>query len=181
MHKKVLAVYVFFVTLLFGIGIYFASNAPLILFQLPSANIEEFKSKGYVYVYKVVDGDTIKVFDGHSTNTVRLLGINTPEVKSGVTKEQCYGPEASAYSKSILTHKFVRLETDISQPDRDKYNRLLRYVYLPDGTFINDILVKEGYARVFDKYPASKTPELTISQNLAKVHAAGMWRSCNYK
>ena len=93
-----------------------------------------------VRVAKVVDGDTIKLENG---KTVRYIGIDTPETKDPRKEVQCFGEEASAYNQDLVEGKVVALEADVA--DKDRYDRLLRYVWLEDE-MINKKLVAEGYA-----------------------------------
>src|ERR1700712_372635 len=86
-----------------------------------------------------VDGDTIVVNMNGSVETIRFIGIDTPETHKPNTPVQCYGPEAAAHTKDVIS-KFgkVRLQADPMDTNRDRYGRLLRYVYLPDGTLLDE-------------------------------------------
>jgi micrococcal nuclease len=97
-------------------------------------------------VAEVVDGDTVKVRMNGAVETLRLIGINTPEVVDPRTAVQCFGREASARAKELLSGKRVRIEQDPSQDSRDRYGRLLAYVWLEDGTFFNQQMIAEGFA-----------------------------------
>lgn len=97
-------------------------------------------------VTKVVDGDTIDVEINGEVKRLRLIGINTPETVDPRTKVECFGREASSKAKELLEGGFVSLESDESQGERDKYGRLLRYVFLPDGTNYNQFMISQGYA-----------------------------------
>lgn len=131
-------------------------------------------------VIRVVDGDTIIVALNRKPETIRLLGINTPETVAPNKPVQCYGPEASERTKELLTNQIVRLETDPSQDNRDKYNRLLRYVFLENEN-INETLVREGYAR---EYTFNKKnlylyqTEFRDAQKIAKKNKLGLWNAC---
>lgn len=129
---------------------------------------------GLIRVVKVVDGDTIEIDNGEH---VRYVGINTPETVDPRRAPQCFGKEASDYNKQLLSDGFVRLERDIS--DKDKYGRLLRYVYASDGTFINLALVRNGYAQV-STYPPDIThaKEFTSAQAQARAEGLGLWSAC---
>jgi len=95
-------------------------------------------------VIRVVDGDTLRLsIDGVSV-PVRLLGIDTPETVHPFKPVEPYGPEASAELKRLVVDGVVYLELDIRQ--RDKYNRLLAYVFNPEGTFVNLAMVEAGLA-----------------------------------
>lgn len=97
-------------------------------------------------VVKVIDGDTITVEKSGANETLRLIGINTPETVDPRKPVECFGQEASNKAKELLSDKQVRLEADPSQGERDKYGRLLRYVFLADGTFYNKVMIQQGYA-----------------------------------
>ena len=106
------------------------------------------------HVTRVVDGDTIKVRSRGFEDTVRLIGIDTPETRDPSEPVQCFGPEASARARRLLPPgRSVRLVTDDTQDTRDRYGRLLAYVYTP-GTSgptgsVNHRMVRGGYARVY--------------------------------
>lgn len=131
-----------------------------------------------VLVTKVVDGDTIKLENG---NTVRLIGIDTPETKDPRRPVGCFGKEASNKMKSLVEDNEVILQKDVSETD--KYKRLLRYVYLPleDGgvLFVNDYMVREGYAKVLTYPPDVKFNEqLREAEVQAREGGRGLWGRC---
>lgn len=101
---------------------------------------------GTFTVARVVDGDTIVVKTAAGLEKVRLIGINTPETVDRRKPVECFGKEASRRTHELLDGHDVRLEADRQAGDRDKYGRLLRYVYLSDGTDVNELLVREGFA-----------------------------------
>jgi micrococcal nuclease len=110
-------------------------------------------------VTRVVDGDTIHVRVGARDETVRYIGIDTPETHHPTKPVQCFGVRASAFNERLVAHERVRLVRDAEQ--RDRYGRLLAYVYRArDGLFVNAELARRGYART-----------LTIAPNVG--HAAG--------
>ena len=127
-------------------------------------------------VVAVHDGDTITVkFEGR-TEKVRLVGIDSPELKD---ERQAYRDEAYAardYSRLRLGGEQVTLETDARQGDRDKYSRLLRYVILDDGTNVNEEFVRKGYARVYDKFQFTLKPRFKAAEAEAKREKLGVWR-----
>ncbi len=129
---------------------------------------------GSFRVARVIDGDTIELEGGAR---VRFIGVDTPEVVDSRKAVQCFGPEASAYTKSLLADGIVFLKNDIS--DTDTYGRLLRYVYLPDGTFVNLKLVADGYAYA-STYPpdVAHAKEFAAAQNAARAESRGLWESC---
>ncbi|MBI5019071.1 thermonuclease family protein [Candidatus Gottesmanbacteria bacterium] len=139
----------------------------------PSATPVARHGGEFVTVVSVVDGDTIKIEGGE---VVRYIGINTPETVAPGKSVECFGKEASAKNKELVQGKVVELTRDVSQ--RDRYGRLLRYVWLGD-TMINEILVREGYAQV-STYPpdVAKTDVLLEAQRQAREEEKGLWRIC---
>ena len=133
---------------------------------------------GFYYVSYVYDGDTVEVDMNGTAEKVRMIGVDTPETHKPNTPVQCYGPEASDYSKAHLTHKNIRLESDEINQDRDKYGRLLRYIYLQDDTLWNAELVKLGYGRALTAFPFTKVTEFEAYEKEAKESSRGLWASC---
>lgn len=133
-------------------------------------------------VTNVVDGDTIDVAASSEEVRVRLLGINTPESVDPRRPVECFSKEASAYAKELLFGNTVRLETDPTQDDRDRYGRLLRHVFLEDGTHVNLKLVAEGYAHEYTYQRAGRYQEiLRDAERTARVAQKGLWgpETCN--
>jgi micrococcal nuclease len=97
-------------------------------------------------VIKIVDGDTIDVLIENQEVRIRLLGINSPESVDPRRPVECFGKEASLYLKKLLENQVVTLVSDKNKPDQDEFGRLLRYVYRSDGLFINEAMIKNGYA-----------------------------------
>lgn len=106
-----------------------------------------FKNKfNFVELIRVVDGDTIEVKIGEKVESVRLIGIDAPEMNEE-TKERAI--ESKQYLENLLKNQKIYLENDETQDDRDVYNRLLRYVYLRDRTLINKKMIEAGMAKEF--------------------------------
>ena len=127
-------------------------------------------------VIKVDDGDTIVVRIGSRTDTIRLLGIDTPETHHPTKPVGCYGPEASDFTTARLTGKTVRLEDDVEP--RDIYDRRLAYVYL-DGHRFNDELLQKGYARLLVIPPNGAHSRTMLAEELAAKRAGvGLWGAC---
>ncbi|MFZ4515288.1 MAG: thermonuclease family protein [Acidimicrobiia bacterium] len=130
-------------------------------------------------VTRVVDGDTIKVRIGSTDATVRLIGIDTPETVDPRRPVQCFGKEASAHTSALLPKgTAVQLVADVES--RDKYQRLLRYVYRSsDGLFVNDALVRDGYARVYTYPPnVAHAKEFVAAEREARASQRGLWSAC---
>ena len=142
------------------------------------------REPGAATVVEVVDGDTVRVrFDGagssRPTESVRLIGIDTPETHGPGGLRECFGAEASARTAALLPPDTeVRLERDVEA--RDRYARLLAYVYRkPDGLFVNLALARDGFAA-----PLSVPPNIA---HVAAFRAAaadareadrGLWGRC---
>ena len=129
---------------------------------------------GFVLVKTAVDGDTLELADG---SRVRYIGVDTPETVHPKKPVQCFGKEASAFNHALVDGKPVRLVKDISETD--KYGRLLRYIYLQDGTFVNLALVEGGYAKVVTYPPdVAHTAEFQAAMAGAREAGRGLWSSC---
>jgi micrococcal nuclease len=127
-------------------------------------------------VVKAIDGDTVEVRIGARTDTVRFLGIDTPETHHPTKPVQCFGPEAAAYTKAHLLGRTVRLEDDVEP--RDIYGRRLSYVYL-DGHRFNDELIQKGYARLLVIPPNGSHARTMLAEELeAKRNGIGLWGAC---
>jgi len=127
-------------------------------------------------VVRVLDGDTMIVARGRSRETIRFLGVDTPETHHPRKPVQCYGPEAAAYTQRRLTGRTVRLEDDIEQ--RDVYGRRLAYVYV-DGHRFEDELLTKGYARLLVIEPNHAHARVMLEEELAAKRAhRGLWGEC---
>lgn len=135
-----------------------------------------------VPVTEVIDGDTFKVLIDGKSETVRLIAVDTPELSHPQKPVQCFADEAKKYLVSMIQGKNIKLENEPKDNDRDRYGRLLRYVYLEDGTNINNALVKNGYAFEQTYVEGYKYQELfKTSQKEAEGKKAGLWNpnTCN--
>ena len=133
---------------------------------------------GAASVVRVVDGDTVAVRLGRREETVRLIGIDTPETVDPRSPVECFGEEASARTKALLpAGTGVRLVADVEA--RDRYDRLLAYVYRDDGTFVNLALVEDGYASVLTYPPnVAHQSEFTAAAARARDEGRGLWSAC---
>lgn len=130
-------------------------------------------------VTKVVDGDTVNVMVNGQEETVRMLLIDTPETVHPTKPVQPYGSEASHFVKELLNGQTIQLEMDIGE--RDKYGRLLAYVYVNDQ-MVNKLLLKKGLARVAYVFePNTKyVDDFYEIQKQARQQAIGIWSMENY-
>jgi micrococcal nuclease len=134
---------------------------------------ENFENMERAVVQRVVDGDTIVISGGER---VRMIGINTPESVEEAGEVEYFGKEASKYTEEKLEGKTIYMEKDVS--DRDDYGRLLRYIYLEDGTLYNEKIVKEGYAYAGTYPPDVKYNEiLQAAEKYARNNNLGLWYS----
>lgn len=121
-------------------------------------------------VIKVVDGDTIELENGER---VRYIGIDTPETKHPSKPVEYYGKEAAEANAELVEGKQVRLEFDVQE--RDKYGRLLAYVYV-DTIFVNAWLLEQGYAQILTIPPNVKYQEKFLElQKRAREEGKGLW------
>lgn len=133
---------------------------------------------GYYRVTHVYDGDTISVDMDGSLEKVRLIGVDTPETHDPDVDPQCYGQEATDYTKELLDGETVRLESDSTNSNRDRYERLLRYVYNEDGRLINQGLIEQGYAFAYTRFPFIKKDDFVAVEEVARTTGKGLWSAC---
>lgn len=127
-------------------------------------------------VVKVIDGDTISVDIDEKIETIRLIGIDSPESVDPRKPVQCFGKEASDKARQILIGKKVSLEYDPTQGDKDKYKRLLRYVFLEDGQNFNKLMIEEGFAYEYTYDAQYKYhTEFKAAEKKAREEKRGLW------
>jgi len=142
----------------------------------PQGEIKQ-PSRDMYKVVNVVDGDTLDVDLNGKTERLRLIGIDTPETVDPRKEVQCFGTEASNKAKVVLGGKIVSLEADNTQGERDKYQRLLRYVYLEDGTSFNKLMIAEGYAHeyTYQSNPYKYQAAFKEAEKQARENKKGLW------
>ena len=119
---------------------------------------------------RVIDGDTV-LLDGNET--VRLIGVDTPETKDPRKPVQYFGQEAYEFTKSLAEGKRVKLEFD--QDRVDKYGRTLAYVYLEEGTFVNAEIIKQGYGFAYTQFPFKYLEQFRQYEREARENERGLW------
>lgn len=139
----------------------------------------ERNQPGLYSVSRFVDGDTIAVNMNGKVEKVRFIGVDTPETHKPNTPVQCYGPAAAAFTKNLIGQQKVRLASDPQSTDRDRYNRLLRYVYLSDGRLVNEELIKNGYGFYYPYFPFTKADQFSQDQAVARTANKGLWGNCS--
>lgn len=126
-------------------------------------------------VEKVVDGDTIKVRIGGKTETVRLVGINAPESVDPRKTVECFGREAAARLTELVADRQVTLQVDDTQADRDRYGRLLRFVFVEDQD-VGLQLLQEGYVlEALYGRPHVYHDAYVAAQQVAETEGRGLW------
>jgi len=120
-------------------------------------------------VLEITDGDTIKIDYNGTTEKVRLIGIDTPETN------ECFNVEATNKLKSLIENHNVEIEADPTQGERDKYDRLLLFIWL-DGELVNKTMISEGYAHEYTyNLPYKYQKEFKDTQKEAQNTKRGLW------
>ncbi|HEU4402072.1 MAG TPA: thermonuclease family protein [Candidatus Polarisedimenticolia bacterium] len=147
----------------------FAATLVLSLLAFPAVGEE----RGLVL--RTVDGDTLVVRIDGRAEKVRLIGVNAPESVDPRRPVQYFGEEASAFTRRLTDGKRVVLEGDPGHEDRDQYGRLLRYVFLEDGTLLNAEIIRQGYGQVYGRFPFSRMKQFRAYERQARQKRLGLW------
>ena len=129
-------------------------------------------------VVTVIDGDTIVARIGGKDETVRIIGMDSPETHKPDTPVECFATEATTAAKQLLPKgSRVTLQADPTQDGRDRFGRLLAHVLLADGTLFAEKMIRDGYAvhYVYDRVPSIYADRLSAAQEAAKAAGAGLW------
>jgi micrococcal nuclease len=145
---------------------------------IQSETQEDFRTYN---VIRVVDGDTFMIDYNGVDEKVRLIGIDAPESKDPHSPKECFSQEASEYLSNLIDQKQVRITGDLTQADRDRYGRLLRYAWV-DEVFINENLIQEGYAFEYTyNTPYSYQKTFQRAEKIAREEKKGLWGEvCDY-
>ncbi len=148
------------------------TSAPSANEEVPitESNVEIQADPEIAFLVSIIDGDTLTVQFGSGGNTekVRLLGINAPE------NNECFGNEASRALEELLTDIDLLLTGDIK--DRDQFDRMLRYIWLENGTFVNEVLVAGGFAIAHGTSPNTlHSNRLNKAEQSAQQSGIGLW------
>lgn len=145
-------------------------QAATILSSHTTSDPEEYK------VARVIDGDTIVVSINGQESKIRLIGLDTPETVDPQKSVECFGKKASDKATELLNGQTVRIETDPSQELYDKYGRLLAYVFLPDGTNMNEKMISEGYGYEYTyDVPYRYQTDFKAAELSARTKKVGLW------
>jgi micrococcal nuclease len=148
----------------------FLISALILFFLLSTSHAEIYKVK------RVIDGDTLLLINGER---VRLIGVDTPETKHPQKPVQYFGREAYLFTKQMVDGKEARFEFE--RQKRDRYGRLLAYVYLLDGTFLNAEIIKQGYGFAYTRFPFKYMEEFRRYEREAKENRRGLWGQSDQK
>ena len=136
-------------------------------------------ARGPYTVDRVVDGDTVRIMVNGVSESVRLIGINTPETVDPDRPVECYGPEASYRAHELLDGRKVWLESDTSQGERDAYGRLLGYIWIDGATMFNETILREGLAFEYTYDAAYRyQSQFRAAERDAVAAGAGLWEGC---
>lgn len=146
-------------------------------FDAPKQALQQ-NQPGLYHVSTFYDGDTIAVNMNGKDEKIRFIGVDTPETHDPRKAVQCFGQAAAAFTKQLIDTNNVRLESDALSSNRDRYNRLLRYVYLPDGRFVNLEIINQGYGFAYTGFPFTKSDQFVAAQTAAREANRGLWHNC---
>lgn len=153
------------------------ADIPASTTEQPPQTHESIDGQLYATVVRVIDGDTF-VAQGVDQKDIRirLLGIDTPESVHPTKPIECFGKEASQFLKEMVEGKRVRLLRDESQDTTDRYGRVLAYVFLEDGTHVNEQLLQQGYAYEYMYRDAYTYRDVFVeAERNAKDAERGLW------
>jgi micrococcal nuclease len=153
------------------------SKPPQSTQQQDSSDLSKYHGRQFTVV-KVVDGDTldINIPDGNYSHTrIRLWGIDTPETKDPRTGPMYFGKEASDFAANLALGKQITVYLEPDKSPRDKYHRLLGYIQLPDGKFLNEELLSEGYAYADLRFKHGLYNKYKQLESVARSQKKGLW------
>ena len=157
----------------------FYQESPIVTLSPEASDLEKYNSKVFSVV-KVVDGDTLDINipdANHNHTRIRLWGIDTPETKKPNTPIMYFGPEASRFATESALGKNVKIFLDPNQKNRDKYRRLLAFVQLADGNYLNEELLMKGYAYADTRFKHSYFQRYFKLESAARSNKIGLWKN----
>ena len=126
-------------------------------------------------VVRGIDGDTLEVKIGSRRDKVRLIGVDAPESVHPRRPVERFALEAAMFTRRMTVGKVVTLVADDGQLNRDKYGRLLRYVFLADGTCVNAEIIRQGYGHAYVRFPFDRIDEFRALERQARAAGRGLW------
>ncbi|MFT5850038.1 MAG: micrococcal nuclease [Patiriisocius sp.] len=149
-----------------------------VVVEKPGVTLQAF-SESYEVV-SVIDGDTVQLLIDGQKETIRVLGIDTPETQYSSRGAECYSAEASEYARVLLEDAVVRIATDSTQDATDKYDRILAYIELEDGTDFGELMLRDGYAEEFTfNIPYKNQSLYRATEKTAREEGMGLWSECS--
>jgi endonuclease YncB( thermonuclease family) len=148
----------------------------------PADDLDKYHGKTFTVAH-VIDGDTIDADtpDGRYDHTrIRLLGIDAPETRREQSAGTHFGPQAAEYARELTLRKSVVVYLDAPNPTRGKYGRLLAYVQLPDGRFLNEVLLAEGCAYADLRFRHSFFNKYRQLEAGARSRKEGLWQNVTH-
>lgn len=168
--RQIVSLVLTFIVTLIG---YYLNQHPAQTNQL-AANIPS----GSYQVVDFADGDTISVDMNGKTERIRMIGVDTPETHDPRKAVECFGQAASEFTKNLIGTGPVRLEADSLSTNRDRYDRLLRYVYTSDNKLVEAEIIKQGYGFAYVSFPFSKLDEFRQYETESREANRGLWAGC---
>ena len=147
--------------------------------QSLAADLARYHSQKFLVV-RVVDGDTLHLAApdlGHDVTKVRLVGIDAPETGSSKSERMYFAEESTAFAKRVALDKVVGVYLDERAGSRDRYERLLAYIELPDGSFLNEELLSQGFAYADQRFRHSYYQKYLQLEAGARSGGRGLWRN----
>jgi micrococcal nuclease len=147
------------------------------------ADFSKYHAKHFT-VINIVDGDTIDIDvpdAAYEKTRIRLWGIDTPETKSTKYPKMYFGPEATDFATKLAMGKKVTVYLDQANETRGKYGRLLGYIQLPDGNFLNETLISEGFAYADLRFRHSLYNKYKQLEALARKQKKGLWNKVTHE
>lgn len=153
----------------------------LAIFSYLQTRAPQNPEREYAEINFVFDGDTFKIKEETGEfKTIRLIGVDTPEVQSQYRNEECFGPEASKFAREAFLGAQVELLKDPLTDNLDKFERYLRNLKLEDGRLISEILLENGYATVYEPANFAKKEEFRKLEERAREADLGLWGACTH-
>lgn len=162
---------------LIGVGVVIATTLLFVVEYTPQTTVKSDNADTYSVLY-VVDGDSFVVRSDNGTSGVRLIGVDAPETR-GLNQGECFSREARAYLRSLIMGKRVKLIQDLTQNPKDTYDRILAYVYLPEGGMVNKDLLRRGLVREYTHLtPYRYQEDFRQIESEARSAKRGLWDVC---
>jgi len=142
----------------------------------PAAEEPVVQATATYRVVSVVDGDTVKLDMNGTTESIRIIGLDTPETVHPSKPVECMGIKASNKAKQLLTGQSVRFESDDTQDTRDRFGRLLGYLFLPNGDNFAEVMLRAGYGNEYTyDLPYKYQSTFKVAEQSARANQLGLW------